>query len=91
MSYIDQPSRFEEAEAKVLTAVSYLVWIIPGMYFAILIMQLMGYNFGTIDVTDFTNVLINVIWAIIVLKILDLIGKQMEKNSNHGKPLDKHY
>jgi hypothetical protein len=79
MTYSYETNRFEEAEAKVMESLSYLIFIIPGIYVLILILEVMGYNFGNIQISSFTDVLINLIWVMVIMKILDLIAKSMNK------------
>ena len=70
----------EMAIAKLISSMSALVWLIPGLFLVELYVR---YISGTLDswtFSPFVDVLTSLIWMIIIFKIISVIDKHMEKN-----------
>lgn len=72
---VDSKDKFLEAEAKLISSLSTLVWIIPGLFLVQLILTAMGYNVEAWSGESMATVLINLMWIIVILRIIPTLYK----------------
>lgn len=68
-----------EAEAKVISSLSTLVWLIPGLFFVQLILSAMGFSVEAWSGESMARVLINLLWIIVILRIIPTLYKFIKK------------
>jgi hypothetical protein len=75
MDNTETNSKIIEAEAKLISSLSTLVWFIPGLFLIQMILVAMGYNVEMWDGASMSKVLINLLWVIVILRIIPAIYK----------------
>ncbi len=79
MDGIESNSKLVEAEAKLISSLSTLVWIIPGLFLVQLLLDAWGHNVDFWSGESMALVLINLLWIIVILRIVPGIYKLMQE------------
>ncbi|WP_371804309.1 hypothetical protein [Candidatus Lokiarchaeum ossiferum] len=77
---VNSKDKLLEAEAKLISSLSTLVWIIPGLFLVQLILTAMGYNVEAWSGESMATVLINLMWIIVILRIIPTLYKFFKNN-----------
>lgn len=69
----------EDAEAKLLAAISNLVWILPGLIILENIISIGILNNNTWSSSNTLSVLLSVLWVVVIFKIVNVIDRQLNE------------
>ena len=69
----------EDAEAKLLAAISNLVWILPGLIILENIISIGILNNNTWSSSNTLSVLLSVLWVVVIFKVVNVIDRQLNE------------
>ena len=75
----DSKDKVLEAEAKLISSLGTLTWAIPGLFLIQLILGAMGYSVDFWSGESMAKVLINLLWIIVILRIIPAAYKLFMK------------
>lgn len=70
---------YDESEAKILIAISSLLWIVPIIYLVQLLLAYSGIGNVNWSGSDMTKVLIGVLWLVFALRSFRFVESELDK------------
>jgi len=67
----------EDAEAKLIVAISNLVWILPGLVILENLISILVLNSSTWSYNNTFSILTTVLWVVVIFKIINMIDRQL--------------
>ncbi len=67
----------EDAEAKLIVAISNLVWILPGLVILENLISIGILNSNTWSSNNTLSILATVLWVVVIFKIVNVVDRQL--------------
>ena len=67
----------EDAEAKLIVAISNLVWILPGLVILENLISILVLNSNTWSYNNTLSILTTVLWVVVIFKIVNVVDRQL--------------
>lgn len=79
----------ELAEAKLISSLAHLVWIIPTLIIFENLMAYFAFNSNPVTNSGMITILTTVLWVVVVLKIINVVDQQINADRERRIQIDK--